>query len=243
MIGLVVTGHGHFADGIHTSAQMIAGENEYVRYINFEEGMTPEQLAQKFNAAFDEFRTCDGVVVLSDLPGGSPFKTAVECKYARPDQKIEVIAGTNLPMIVTAVTMLDMEDDPRSLAEELVDTGKDCMVIFELQAPAEEAESDESDGIYTMINWEVILWTCVTLAVIMGVIGLILYAISAKNMRNKRKELGEVHTDMKVGSRIMFAGGIYGKIVSMEDEDTLRVEVAPKIVITISRYAVQSIVK
>ena len=39
------------------------------------------------------------------------------------------------------------EDDPRSLAEELVDTGKDCMVIFELQAPAEEAESDESDGI------------------------------------------------------------------------------------------------
>ena len=126
---------------------MIAGENDYVRYINFEEGMTPEQLAQKFNAAFDEFRTCDGVVVLSDLPGGSPFKTAVECKYARPDQKIEVISGTNLPMIVTAVTMLDMEDDPRSLAEELVDTGKDCMVIFELQAPAEEAESDESDGI------------------------------------------------------------------------------------------------
>ena len=65
-----------------------------------------------------------------------------------------------------------------------------------------------------MINWEVIIWTCITLAVIMGVIGLILYAISAKNMRNKRKELGEVHTDMKVGSRIMFAGGIYGKIVS-----------------------------
>ena len=35
MIGLVVTCHGHFADGIHTSAQMIAGENDYVRYINF----------------------------------------------------------------------------------------------------------------------------------------------------------------------------------------------------------------
>ena len=51
MIGLVVTGHGHFADGIHTSAQMIAGENEYVRYINFEEGMTPEQLAEKLNVS------------------------------------------------------------------------------------------------------------------------------------------------------------------------------------------------
>jgi len=93
-----------------------------------------------------------------------------------------------------------------------------------------------------MINWEVVIWTCITLAVLMSVIGLILYGISAKNMRKKREELGEVHTGMKVGSRIMFAGGVYGRIVGMEDEDTLRVEVAPKVVLTISRYSVQSIV-
>ena len=105
------------------------------------------ELAEKFNAAFDEFKSCDGVVVLSDLPGGSPFKTAVECKYARPEQKIEVIAGTNLPMIVTAVTMLDMEDDPRSLADELIETGRDCIALFELEAATAETESEESDGI------------------------------------------------------------------------------------------------
>ena len=45
------------------------------------------------------------------------------------------------------------------------------------------------------INWEVIIWTCITLAVLMSIIGLILYAISAKNVRSKRKELGEVHTE------------------------------------------------
>ena len=105
------------------------------------------ELAEKFNAAFDEFKSCDGVVVLSDLPGGSPFKTAVECKYARPEQKIEVIAGTNLPMIVTAVTMLDMEDDPRSLADELIETGRDCIALFELETATAETESEESDGI------------------------------------------------------------------------------------------------
>ena len=93
------------------------------------------------------------------------------------------------------------------------------------------------------INWEVIIWTCITLAVLMSVIGLILYAISAKNVRSKRKELGEVHTELKVGSRIMFAGGVYGKVVGIDDEDTLRVEVAPKVVITIYRYAVQSLLK
>ena len=107
------------------------------------------------------------------------------------------------------------------------------------------------------INWEVIIWTCITLAVLMSVIGLILYAISAKNVRSKRKELGVVnarhtigrrrtfvkYTELKVGSRIMFAGGVYGKVVGIDDEDTLRVEVAPKVVITISRYAVQSLLK
>ena len=93
------------------------------------------------------------------------------------------------------------------------------------------------------INWEVIIWTCITLAVLMSVIGLILYAISARNVRSKRKELGEVHTELKVGSRIMFAGGVYGKVVGIDDEDTLRVEVAPKVIITIYRYAVQSLLK
>lgn len=36
----------------------------------------------------------------------------------------------------------------------------------------------------------------------------------------------------------MIAGGVYGKVVGIDDEDTLCVEVAPKVVITISRYAV-----
>ena len=91
------------------------------------------------------------------------------------------------------------------------------------------------------INWEVIIWTCVTLAVLMGIIGIILYAISAINLRKKRESLGKVHTEMKAGSQIMFAGGIYGKIVGFDGEEKLRVEVAPKVIITISRYAVQEL--
>lgn len=90
------------------------------------------------------------------------------------------------------------------------------------------------------INWEVIIWTCVTLTVIMGIIGLILAFISAKNVRKRREALGEVHTELKVGSKIMFAGGIYGKVVGIEDE-TVNVEVARNTVIQISRYAIQTL--
>ncbi|MDD3253358.1 MAG: preprotein translocase subunit YajC [Lachnospiraceae bacterium] len=90
------------------------------------------------------------------------------------------------------------------------------------------------------INWEVVLWSCITLVFIMGVIGLILLFISSKNMRKRRKELGEVHTDLKIGSQVMFAGGIYGRVMGFEGDD-VNVEIAKSTIIKISRYAIQSI--
>jgi preprotein translocase subunit YajC len=95
-----------------------------------------------------------------------------------------------------------------------------------------------------MINWEVVLWTCITIAVLMGVFGLILSIISAVNMRKRRQEVGDIHTTLAIGSRVMFAGGIYGKVVRMNDTDEIiGVEIAPKTIVDISRYAVQAIVK
>ena len=94
-----------------------------------------------------------------------------------------------------------------------------------------------------MVNWEVVLWTCITLAVLMGVIAMILTVISSVNMRKRRKEVGDIHTTLAIGSKVMFAGGIYGKVVRIDGDEILGVEVAPKTVIEISRYAVQAIVK
>ena len=93
-----------------------------------------------------------------------------------------------------------------------------------------------------MINWEVILWTCVTIAVLMGIFGMILSIISAVNMKKRRKQIGDIHTTLKVGSKVMFAGGIYGKVVRMNGEDeVIGVEIAPKTIIDISRFSIQGI--
>ena len=94
-----------------------------------------------------------------------------------------------------------------------------------------------------MINWEVVLWTCITLAVIMGVIAMILTVISAMNMKKRRKQIGDLHTTLAVGSKVMFAGGIYGKVVRLGQEESIDVEVAPKTIIQISRFAIQGIVE
>ena len=93
------------------------------------------------------------------------------------------------------------------------------------------------------INWEVILWTCITLAVIMGIIAMILTIISAVNMKKRRKEVGDLHTTLGVGSKVLFAGGIYGKVVRMTDGEVISVEVAPKTIIEISRFSVQEIIQ
>ena len=94
-----------------------------------------------------------------------------------------------------------------------------------------------------MINWEVILWTCVTVGVLVGVFGVILTAISAVNMKKRRQQVADIHTTLTVGSKVMFAGGIYGKVVRVGKDEVIGVEIAPKTIIDISRFSVQAIEK
>jgi PTS system N-acetylgalactosamine-specific IIA component len=124
---------------------MIAGENELVKYVCFKEGMNTEQLAEDLIAAYNSLGDCDGIIVLSDLPGGSPFRTAVESSMTLPEKKIIVLSGTNLPMIITAATMASFSDDAEAMAEELLFEGKDNVVRFAM-TEREEVEEDE-DGI------------------------------------------------------------------------------------------------
>lgn len=92
-----------------------------------------------------------------------------------------------------------------------------------------------------MINWEVVMWTCITVAVLAGIIALILIFISARNLKKRTSELKDVHVDLKPGMKVMFCGGIYGKVVSVEKEK-VEVEIAKNTVITISRYSIQNII-
>ena len=90
------------------------------------------------------------------------------------------------------------------------------------------------------MNWEVILWTCVTIAVLLIVVALVVSVMSARNMRKSRERMAQLQSDIKVGASIMFAGGIYGKIVKIKD-DLIDVEVSKGVVIQISRYAIQTV--
>ena len=93
------------------------------------------------------------------------------------------------------------------------------------------------------IEWNVILWTCITISVLVGVFGVILSIISAVNMKKRRKEIGGIHTTLAVGSKILFGGGFIGKVVRMSEDEISGVEIAPKTIVDVSRYAVQQILE
>lgn len=142
MVGLLITGHGHFATGLGSSLKLITGNTENIVYVDFEADHSTDTLSENINKGLDELKDCDGVLVLSDLAGGSPFKSAVECKVARPDQAIEVLAGSNLPMLIEGSMAMAAFDSPLDMAQSLIETGKEYIVRFELTAHEDNAEED-----------------------------------------------------------------------------------------------------
>lgn len=91
-----------------------------------------------------------------------------------------------------------------------------------------------------MINWEVIIWTCITIGVLLGIAALILTFISARNIKKKASELKNLHSDLKPGMKVMLCSAIYGKVIKVKD-DIVEVEIAKNVIVSVSRYAIQGV--
>ena len=87
----------------------------------------------------------------------------------------------------------------------------------------------------------VIIWSCVTVGVLIGICAIVLAIISAKNMKKNRESMRNLQEGIKGGARILFAGGIFGKIVRIKN-DVIDVEISKNTVIQISRYSIQDVI-
>lgn len=142
MIGLIVTGHGNFGTGLTSSLNLIAGEQQNYYAVDFTSDYSVEDLERDLNKALDALSDCEGILMLSDLVGGSPFKSSVILSTQR--QNVEVIGGTNLAMLVEVAMARNFNDDLQALTEMAVNTGKDAVVHYVFQ-PVEEQTCE--DGI------------------------------------------------------------------------------------------------
>ena len=101
MLGIIICGHGGFASGMEQAMLQILGEQEAVVAIDFPESSTTALLQDQCETALTQVERGDGVVFLTDLLGGTPFRVASTLALRQPGR--EVVTGTNLQLLLEMV--------------------------------------------------------------------------------------------------------------------------------------------
>ena len=105
MLGIIICGHGGFASGLERAMLQILGEQDAVIAIDFPESSTTALLQAQCEAALTEVDKGDGVVFLTDLLGGTPFRVASTLALRQTNR--EVVTGTNLQLLLEMVLERD----------------------------------------------------------------------------------------------------------------------------------------
>lgn len=97
MIGMVLVTHGRLAEEFVAATEHVVGPQENVRAICIGPDDDMEQRRKDILDAVGDVDTGNGVVLLTDMFGGTPSNLAISIM---DKAKVEVIAGINLPMLI-----------------------------------------------------------------------------------------------------------------------------------------------
>jgi mannose PTS system EIIA component len=103
MIGLVIVSHGRLANEFLAALEHVVGPQRNVATISIGPDDDMEQRRQDILDATAAVDTGEGVIVLTDMFGGTPSNLAISImdgKGRKERGPIEVIAGVNLPMLI-----------------------------------------------------------------------------------------------------------------------------------------------
>lgn len=95
---LLLATHGNFAEGILQSYEMIAGDSADISTVILNE-LGIEAFRSRLHQTLDQLLATDEVLVLVDLPGGTPYNESLAYQLERP-QGLGVVSGLNLPMLI-----------------------------------------------------------------------------------------------------------------------------------------------
>jgi mannose/fructose/sorbose-specific phosphotransferase system IIA component len=121
MVNLVIVSHGDLAEGLIDAMQLIVGQQEGVVAVSLKETDPIDGLTERVSAAIEEVGGPDGVLVLVDLFGASPFN--ISAQLTQKHAMVQVVTGVNLPMLLE--TALQREAMPlEELARLAADSGR-----------------------------------------------------------------------------------------------------------------------
>ncbi len=102
MVGLVVATHGHLAEELVSTAEGIVGKLPGVATCLVQPGASLDEIREKIRDAVRSVDTGDGVIVFSDLCGGTPCTLSLTLSR---QLQLEVLTGVNLPMLLKAASL------------------------------------------------------------------------------------------------------------------------------------------
>jgi PTS system mannose-specific IIA component len=120
MIGLVVVTHGRLAEEFIAAAEHVVGRLDQARAISIGPDDDMDMRRKEIIAAAKASDTGDGVVILTDMFGGTPSNLAISVMGGA---KIEVIAGVNLPMLIK-LSSIRVNGDMATALEEAQAAGR-----------------------------------------------------------------------------------------------------------------------
>ncbi|MCG8441522.1 MAG: PTS sugar transporter subunit IIA [Caulobacterales bacterium] len=97
MIGIVLVSHGRLAEELVSAAEHVVGRLAGVRALSIDADDDMERRRADIRAALEEVDVGRGVIVLTDMFGGTPANLAISLMKAG---RVEVLAGANLPMLI-----------------------------------------------------------------------------------------------------------------------------------------------
>ena len=97
MIGLVLVTHGHLATEFRAALEHVVGPQNNLATIAIAPDDDMESRRRDIIAAVEQVETGKGVIILTDMFGGTPSNLAISLMEVG---RVEVIAGINLPMLI-----------------------------------------------------------------------------------------------------------------------------------------------
>ena len=136
---IVITSHGDLCEGILSSYQMIAGDiSPFIAVKLDDKGIS--DFSSRLTAVLDEQIIKNGVViVISDITGGTPYNETFRYMLAHPN-KVYLLAGLNLPMLIQAGTLID-QDDIHETLDSILEAGQTSVSM----APISENNNQDID--------------------------------------------------------------------------------------------------
>ena len=97
MIGLVIVTHGRLAEEFVAAAEHVVGPQEKIQAVSIGPDDDMEKRRGDILEAAQSVDDGDGVIILTDMFGGTPSNLAIS---VMEKANAEVIAGVNLPMLI-----------------------------------------------------------------------------------------------------------------------------------------------